>query len=150
MPAIPEGFSTITPHLMLTNANEAINIYQKALGAQEVYKMMCPTGSGKVMHACLQIGNSRIFLADANPERGCAATTSSFYLYVNDADAACKQAKSAGLNETMAVQDQFWGDRTGSFKDPYGNSWTLATHVRDVSDAEMREAMKKVGSAKAA
>ena len=149
MRAIPDGFSTITPFLALKNAHEAIALYERAFGAKEVHKMLCPSGSGKIMHACLQIGSSRIFLSEANPEKGCMPTTSSFYVYVDDVDTACRRAKQAGVKETMPLQDQFWGDRAGSFEDTFGNRWTLASHVRDISDQEIQEAAKKM-AAKAA
>jgi len=137
---IPEGFATITPSLNINGAAKAIETYMKALGAKELYRMECPSGSGKIMHACLQIGNSKIFLADTNPEMGCGApSNSSFYLYMDDVDAAFKQARSAGLDEMMAPSDMFWGDRTGTVKDSFGNNWTLATHVRDVSPEEMEK-----------
>jgi len=146
---IPEGFSTVTPTLVCSDASKAIDLYTKALGAKEVYRMACPT-SGKIMHACIQIGSSKIFLADASPEAGCGTpTASNFYVYINDVDATFSQAKQAGLKETSAPQDMFWGDRVGNVKDQFGNSWTLATHVRDVSPQEMEEAKKKF-AAKAA
>lgn len=139
---IPEGFATVTPSLTVTGAAKAIDLYTKALGAKEMYRMACPE-SGKIMHACLQIGSSKVFLSDANPESGCAATSSSFYLYMPDVDAAFRQAKQAGLEEKMPPQDMFWGDRTGTVKDSFGNHWTLATHVKDVSPEEMEEGRKK-------
>ena len=96
------------------------------------------------MHACLQIGNSKFFLSDLNPNMGTTTpSVSNFYVYLSDVDAAFKQAKKAGLNEEFPVQDMFWGDRTGVVKDPFGNRWTLATHVRDVSADEMEEGRKK-------
>lgn len=138
--AIPEGYTTITPSLNLKNAAEAIELYKKAFGAKEQGVMKSPDGSGKVMHAVLEIGNSKIFLADqfcaeskANP------SNSSFYLYVPDVDAAFKQAKAAGLSENMPVTDMFWGDRLGAVTDKFGISWPLATHTRDVAQDEMKK-----------
>lgn len=145
MQAIPEGFATITPTIICNNASDAIRLYEQAFGAKECYKMLSPE-SGKVMHACLQIGSSKLFLMDAMPERGMPATTASFYLYMNNVDQMFQQAKQAGLQEQSAVQDQFWGDRTGSLTDNFGNHWTIATHVRDVSDKEMQDAMKKMAA----
>jgi len=136
---IPEGFATITPSLNLNNAAQAIETYKKAFGAQELYRMECPGGTGKIMHACLTIGNSKIFLADAMPDMGCGPSNSNFYLYMDDVDAAFKQARSAGLDEMMPPADMFWGDRTGTVKDSFGNAWTIATHVRDVSPKEMEK-----------
>lgn len=135
---IPEGFSTITPCLMVKGAARAIDLYTSAFGAKEIYRMAAE--SGKIMHACLQIGDSRIFIADAGPELDCGGpSASSFYLYLEDVDSAHKKAVKAGLKEFYPVEDMFWGDRTGTVKDPYGNAWTLATHVRDVTDEEMEE-----------
>jgi uncharacterized glyoxalase superfamily protein PhnB len=144
MPAIPEGFATITPTLVLKDAAKAVELYKKAFGATEIYRMDCPD-TGRIAHACLQIGSSRLFLCDVNPEGGCAtASNSSFYLYFNDVDAAFRQAAQAGMQEAMPVQDMFWGDRVGNVKDAFGVQWTLATHVRDVSPQEMAEGMKKM------
>lgn len=147
MAAIPEGFSSVTPTLVVDDAAQAIELYKKAFGAKEIHRMNCPQ-SGKIMHACIEIGTSKLFLSDAGPaDKGCAsATSSNFYVYVNDADKIFGQAKHAGLQETMPVQDMFWGDRMGNVKDKFGNSWTVATHVRDVSPQEMQEAMKKMAS----
>jgi uncharacterized glyoxalase superfamily protein PhnB len=144
---IPEGFSTLTPAINLKDAARAIETYKKAFGAQELYRMECPN-SKKIMHACLQIGDSKLFLADVNPEMGCSTpSASTFYLYLNDVDATFKQARQAGLEELFPVKDMFWGDRTGSVKDGFGNIWTLATHVRDVSESEMEEGRKQFGKA---
>jgi len=141
MPApIPEGFATLTPNMIVDGAAKAIELYTKAFGAKEMYKMADP--SGKIMHACIQIGTSKVFLADTNPQM--SANTASFYVYINDVDAAFRQATQAGLKETMAVQDMFWGDRVGSVQDAFGNKWMLATHKRDVSPEEMEEARKKM------
>ena len=140
--AIPQGFSTITPSLNLENAAEAIELYKKAFGAKEI-AVMKTTDSGKIMHAVLEIGNSKIFLADEFCKNGVKSSKSSFYLYVQDVDATFKQAKAAGLFEEMPVTDMFWGDRLGAVTDKFGNSWTIATHVREVSDAEMQEGAKK-------
>jgi len=144
---IPEDFHSITPTLVVNGAAKAIDLYKKAFGAAEEYRMECPGGSGKIMHACIKIGDSKIFLTDVNPEMGCGTpSASSFYLYVEDVDATFKQAKQAGLTETFPVQDMFWGDRTGNLKDSFGIQWTLATHVRDISPEEMEEARKKFGA----
>jgi PhnB protein len=145
---IPDGYNSITPSLNLNDAAKAIKLYEQAFGAQEQYRLECPSGSGKIMHACLTIGNSKLFVADVNPQMGLSTpSTSSFYVYFDDVDAAFKKAKQAGLSEASALQDMFWGDRTGVVKDAFGITWTLATHVRDVSPEEMGEAMKKMGKA---
>lgn len=135
--AIPEGFATITPSLNLKNAAEAIELYKKALNAREQGVMKSP--DGKIMHAVLEIGNSKIFLADEFCKGESKASNSSFYLYVPDVDNSFSQAKSAGLTEIMPVTDMFWGDRLGAVTDKFGISWTLATHVKDVSDDEMKK-----------
>jgi uncharacterized glyoxalase superfamily protein PhnB len=146
---IPEGFHTVTPTLVVSGAAKAIDLYKKAFGAQELYRM--EGEKGKIMHACIMIGNSKVFLCDAAPEMGCATpSASSFYLYFDNVDSAFKTATGAGLNELSPVQDMFWGDRTGSLQDSFGNRWTLATHVRDVSKEEMEEGRKKFASKKAA
>lgn len=150
MAKVPEGYHTVTPGLVLKDTAKAIELYKKAFGAKEDYRMQMP-GSNKIMHACLTIGNSKVFLSDANPEMGCGTpSVSTFYLYLNDVDAAFKQARGAGLKELSPVQDMFWGDRTGSLEDGFGIRWTLATHVREVSESEMMEGAKKFASQKAA
>jgi PhnB protein len=146
MAKIPEGFNTITPSLVLNGAAKAIDLYKKAFGAQELYRMEVP-GTGKLMHACLVIGNSKIFLSDTDPKMSATPSTSSFYLYMDDVDAAFTQAKKAGLNELVPVQDMFWGDRMGAVEDSFGIRWTLATHVREVSQEEMEAARKNWGKA---
>jgi PhnB protein len=144
---IPEGHHTVTPHLVLRNAAEAIEFYKKALGAQELGRMTSP--DGKVGHAELKIGDSIIFLADEFPGPGCAkspqtvgACTATLNLYVPDVDATFKQAISAGGKETMPVTDMFWGDRYGTFTDPYGHTWGVATHKEDLTKQEVEERAK--------
>lgn len=137
--AIPQGFSTITPSLNIQGCKEAIELYKKAFGATEDYVMLYPE-SNKVMHASLNVGNSKLFLCDYMPGSGCAEpSASSFYLYVEDVDSAFKKAKSAGLMEQWPVQDMFWGDRTGTLQDKWGNFWTIATFKREVSPEELKK-----------
>lgn len=144
MQKIPEGFNTITCNLNVEGAAQAIELYKKAFGAKEISRMTASDNSGKIIHACIQIGDSKLFIADVMPEMGCAEpSVTSFYLYMEDVDSAFKQAKQAGLEEKYPVTDMFWGDRTGSLKDKFGVMWTIATHVRDVSDEEMKEGQKK-------
>ena len=134
---IPQGFTTITPSLNINGAAEAIALYKKAFGAKEVHVMKSP-GGDKIMHACLEIGTSKLFIYDVMP--GCGAPSqSAFYLYVEDVDAAFKTAKAAGLTEKVAPTDMFWGDRMGNLTDKFGIAWTLATHVRDVSPEELKK-----------
>lgn len=139
--AIPQGYTTITPSLNVTNAQEAIELYKKAFDAKVQGEIMkSPEGSGKVMHAVLEIGNAKLFIADQFcAESSAQPSNSSFYLYVADVDAAFKQAKNTGLTEKMPVTDMFWGDRLGAVTDKFGISWTIATHTRDVSDDEIKK-----------
>ncbi len=132
--------------LVLKGADKAIETYKKAFGAVEQYKMMCPVRH-VVAHASLKIGESELFITEENVEMGMIpATNQSFYLYVPNVDDFMKNAVKAGLKQEDAPQDMFWGDRMGSLTDAYGISWSVATHVRDVPEQEMVEAMKKMGS----
>ena len=144
---IPEGHHTVTPHLVIRGAAEAIEFYKKALGAKELGRMTSP--DGKVGHAELKIGDSIIFLADEFPMPGApkspqtvGACTATLNLYVPDVDATYKQAISAGGKETMPVQDMFWGDRYGTFTDPFGHTWGVATHKEDLTKEEVEERAK--------
>ncbi|MBN8531942.1 MAG: VOC family protein [Alphaproteobacteria bacterium] len=144
MPAvkkIPEGYATITPSLVVTDAVAAIALYKHAFGAKEEGVMKAP--DGKIVHAVLTIGTSKLFLCDVIPSMCASPSSSSFYLYFEDVDAVFAQARNAGMEEFSPVQDMFWGDRTGCVKDKFGIMWTLATHVRDVPEAEMIEAGKE-------
>lgn len=130
---IPQGYSSVTPCLTLENCADMIETYKKAFDAKEISCLQCPE-TGKVMHAELQIGNARIMVQD--PFDGCpsdAGKASSLFLYVPNCDAAMKQAKNAGLKETMPAEDMFWGDRMGALHDACGNQWSIATHVKDMS-----------------
>jgi PhnB protein len=145
---IPDGYHTITPSLVVSDGEGAIALYEKALGAEVKGKIHAP-GSKKVMHACLQIGDSKIFVADEMPNMpGPKERHASFYLYVEDVDAAHKRALKAGMKELYAPTDMFWGDRTGVVACPYGHHWTLATHIANPTQEEMAEAMKKWAPAK--
>jgi PhnB protein len=138
---IPDGYHTLTPYLIVRGAAAALDFYAKALGATELYRMADP--SGRVGHAEMQLGDSRFMLADEFPERGAVSPQGreghsvSFLLYVPDVDAAFARAVAAGGRAVRPVQDQFYGDRTGTLEDPFGHQWTLATHVEDVSPEEM-------------
>jgi len=143
---VPEGFHTVTPSLILSNAAEAIEFYKKALGATEVMRMPAP--GGKIGHAEIKIGDSVVFLSDEWPNMGgkspqsLGAYTGGLYLYVPDVDSSFDQAIKAGGKAGMPVQDMFWGDRMGSLTDPYGHQWTLATHVKDLSPEQIEEGAK--------
>lgn len=142
---IPEGFHTITPSLVVRDAAAAIDFYKKALNAQELSRMKTP--DGKIGHAELKIGDSIIFLNDEYPNMGnckspqtLGGTTGILHLYVPDVDVAFNQAIAAGGKATMPVADMFWGDRYGTFVDPFGLSWGLATHKQDLTAKEIDEA----------
>ncbi|MGJ7918086.1 VOC family protein [Massilia sp. LXY-6] len=145
--AIPEGFHTITPHLVCAGALDAIEFYKKAFGAVETGRM--PGPGGKIMHAQLRIGDSPIMLADDFPEFGCngpqalKGTPVFIHLYVNDADAVFQQAVAAGAKPVMPMADMFWGDRYGQLDDPFGHRWSIATHKRDMTPQQMREEMQR-------
>jgi PhnB protein len=149
---IPDGYHTVTPYLIVRGAAEALDFYKRAFGAGETMRMAGP--GGKVMHAEIQIGDSRIMLADEMPEMGFRSPASpggagtSILLYVNDVDTAANQAIAAGVKVLRPVQDQFYGDRSGTFADPFGHVWTIATHTEDLSLEEINrraEAMFKGG-----
>jgi len=137
---IPTGPRAITPYLTINGAAKGIEFYKKAFGAQEVHRM--PSPDGKISHAELKIGDSTIMVNDEFPGMAVAppasAVPSSYlFLYVTDVDATFKRSVEAGAKSTMPVQDMFWGDRFGRLVDPFGHSWSLATHVEDVAPAEM-------------
>ncbi len=147
MEAIPEGFSTLTPALIVNDAARAIELYKKAFDAKELYRMNNADKS-KILHACLEIGNSKIFISDTDAKMECSSpSASTFYVYLDHVDTAILQAKQAGMKELFATQDMFYGDRVGSVEDSFGMRWSLATHIRDVSPEEMEEGIKKMGQA---
>ena len=141
---IPEGYHTATPQLVVRNAAQAIEYYKKALGAKELMRM--PTPDGKIAHAELKIGDSVIFVSDEIPNVGMSkspqtlgGTSSGVMLYVEDADATFQKALEAGGKSFMPLTNMFWGDRFGSFIDPFGQAWSVATHTEDVSPAELEK-----------
>jgi PhnB protein len=143
---IPEGYQTVSPYLAVEDAARAIEYYTNAFGAKEVVHMDAP--NGQIGHAELQIGDSRVMLADpfpqssTRPPKELGGTSVSVFMYVEDVDATVKQAVSAGATVTMEVADQFWGDRFGTITDPFGHVWAIATHVEDVPPDEMAERAK--------
>ena len=143
MSSMPEGFHTITPYIRVADGDAALDLYEKALGAEVLGKLENPSGRG-VMHATLQIGDSKLFLSDMMPADAPGVGAASFYLYVPDVDAAHKRAVDAGLTELDAPADMFWGDRMSVVLDPDGHKWSFATHLRDVSADEMAEAMRQM------
>ncbi len=148
MSTIPEGFTSVTPYVVMDDAGAAIEFYKKALGATE--KMRFPTPDGGVMYAEIQVGNSRIMMGNPSPDCGGKSAKSlggspvSFYLYVEDIEAAFSKAKDAGMLVKKGIEDMFWGDRMGTLTDPFNVEWTIAQHIRDVSPEEMQEAMKNM------
>jgi len=147
---IPQGHNTVTPYLIIKGAAQAIEYYKNVFGATEVMRMEQP--GGKIAHAELKIGDSHIMLADENPSMGLGHTSAvtigsspvSLYVYLPDVDKIVERAVSAGAKILKPVQDQFYGDRSGFIQDPFGHLWGVATHVEDVSPAEMAERAKKV------
>jgi len=140
---IPDGYHTATPYLIVNGAAQALEFYKKAFGATEM--MRFPGPGGKIMHAEIKIGDSPIMLADEAPEMGARSpktiggTPVSLLLYVEDVDAWASKAVAAGAKVQRPVQDQFYGDRTGTFEDPFGHVWSIATHKEDVSLEEMKK-----------
>jgi len=136
---VPEGYSTVTPQLTLDNAAQAIDWYKKGLGAQELSRSTGP--DGKIMHAEIQIGNSRLMLNDAvmggKGPKAIGGSPASLWLYVDDCDALFNKAVSAGATAKMPVDNQFWGDRMGVLVDPHGYQWAIATHKEDLTKQEM-------------
>jgi PhnB protein len=141
---IPEGYHTITPHLIVKNGAQAIEFYKKAFGAEELFRMNTPDGN--VGHAQLKIGDSLFMLADEFPQMGALSPESiggspvSMYVYVEDVDTVFNQAVSAGATVVNPVMDMFYGDRWGHLKDPFGHFWSIATHKKDLTPDELKKA----------
>ena len=152
--AIPDGYQTATPYLIINRAAAAIDFYKRVFGATEMTRMIDP--SGRIGHAEIRIGDSVIMLADEHPNMGYRSPRSlggssvSILLYVEDVDLVFERALGAGARVQRAVADQFYGDRSGTLEDPFGHVWTVATHIEDVSPEEMQrraeEAMKSQAS----
>jgi PhnB protein len=143
--SIPDGMHTVTPHLICAGASDAIDFYNQAFGAVELTRM--PGQNGKLMHASIRIGDSTVMLTDEMPDFGALGPNAlkgspvTIHLYVEDVDAVAARAVAAGAKIRMPVADMFWGDRYGQLEDPFGHRWSIATHVRDVTPEEMRQAM---------
>ena len=151
MPAIqpiPEGMHSVTPHLVCDGAARAVEFYKRAFGATDAGVMLGP--DGRVMHAHCRIGDSAVMLVDENRQYGMLGPKSlngspvTIHLYVHDVDAVFERATSAGAKPVMPPADMFWGDRYGVLEDPFGHRWSIATHQREVTAAEMQEAIKHV------
>ncbi len=155
MKPIPEGYHTVSPHLVIKNAAAAIEFYKKAFGAKEMGRM--PGPDGRIMHAEIQIGDSKVMICDEMPEYGTRSpqtlggTPVRLVRYVPDVDASFQQAIAVGATSTMPVADMFWGDRFGKLADPYGHEGALATHKEDLTHEEIerrgREFMSKSAGA---
>jgi PhnB protein len=141
--SIPEGYHTPVPYLTVDNAAQAIEYYQNAFGAKERVRMEAPGGA--IAHAELAIGDSVVMLSDpfpqasTKPPKELGGTSFSVFMYVEDVDAVVKQAVDAGATVLMEVADQFWGDRFGTVQDPFGHTWSIATHVEDLTPEEVAE-----------
>lgn len=140
---IPDGYSTVTPYLSISSAKDAIEFYKLAFGATEVFRLNTPTG--EIAHAEIQIGNSRIMLSEPcedspmpSPDT-LGGSTFSVHLYVDDVDAMFEQAIDAGALDIKSVENQFYGDRMGTLKDPFGHIWFVGTHKEDLSMEEIEE-----------
>ena len=140
---VPEGYSTLMPYLAVEDASAAIDFYERALGAKERARMAGPGGS--IMHAELEIGDSIVMLSDPFPQastktpKELGGTSVNIMTYVEDTDAAYKQAIDSGATSLMVPDDMFWGDRFSLVQDPFGHTWTIATHIEDVSPEEMQK-----------
>ena len=145
--AIPEGYHSVTPYLIIKDAAMAIDFYKRAFGAMELMRM--PTPEGRIGHAEIRIGDSAIMLADEYPEMGhrspqsLGGTGVSLMVYVERVDETFKKAIAAGATEVQPLKDQFYGDRSGTLQDPFGHVWTIATHIEDIEPAEMQRRLKQ-------
>jgi PhnB protein len=146
VPFKPSGYHSVTPYLAIRDAKSALDFYARALGAELVLKLDMP--DGKIAHAEIRIGDSILMMSEENPDWGTRSPASlggspvSLMIYVPDADASFARALAAGAEQVRPVEDQFYGDRSGTLKDPYGYQWTLATHIEDVSTEEAQQRME--------
>jgi len=148
---IPDGYHTVTPYLAVEDAAKAIKFYEQAFGAKERSRMEAP--DGKIGHAELKIGDSLVMISDpfpqstVRPPAEVGGSTASIFMYVEDVDAVVQKAVDQGATIEMDVADMFWGDRFGTITDPYGQVWSIATHVKDVPPEEMAERAKEAMAA---
>ena len=148
---IPEGFHSLTPHIIVAGAADAIAFYEEAFGAEELSRSYMPDGK-TIIHAAIRIGDSNLMLADEMPQFGAlgpkahGGTAVTMNFHVEDADAAFERAVAAGATVIMPLADQFWGDRYGRLQDPFGHSWAISQHVRDVSPEEIEKATAEFAS----
>jgi len=140
---IPDEYRGATPYLSVPDGERALNFYKQAFGAREV--MRVPMAGGKIGHAEIRIGDAPIMLADENPEMNCRSPQSlggtpvNILVYVNDVDRVVRQAQAAGAKVVRPATDQFYGDRMAMLEDPFGHSWSFATHIEDVAPEEMQK-----------
>lgn len=140
---IPDGYHSVTPYLSIKGAADAIEFYKRAFGATELFRLVAP--SGEIGHAEIKIGDSPIMLADPCPEgafrspQSLGGSSVGLHVYVEDVDALFVQAVNAGAKGVRPVQDQFYGDRTGTLEDPFGHVWFLATHKEDLTPEEINK-----------
>jgi uncharacterized glyoxalase superfamily protein PhnB len=152
--SIPEGFHSVTPVFVVKDARKAIEFYKRAFAAEELFAMPGPNGKG-VMHAEVKIGNSILMMGEENPQEPCKSAETmggspvSFYIYVENVDAAFQKAVAAGAEVRMPVEDMFWGDRVGTVQDPFGYSWSLATNLQQPTPQEIQEGAKAFFAQKA-
>lgn len=146
---VPEGYATVTPYLIVADAARAIEFYVRAFGATELMRHV--DSSGKVGHAEVRIGDSRVMLADEFPDHGARSPKSVggtpvfIHLYVEDVDALAARAAAAGAKVIRPLENQFYGDRSTTLEDPFGHVWNVATHVEDVSEEEMKRRAAALG-----
>ena len=144
---IPDGYPQVIPYLIVDDAKAAIDFYTKVLGGKE--RMQMPAPDGKIGHAEVEIGNGLIMLADEVPEMGqkspknVGGSPVTIAVYLDDVDSVFKKAIDAGAREVRAVEDQFYGDRSGGFEDPFGHFWSIQTHIEDVPPDEMEKRVAK-------
>jgi len=145
---IPDGYHSVTPYLIVRGAAKAIDFYKTAFGAVELFRM--PGPDGKVAHAEIKIGDSPVMLADEHPQMGAVGPQAGvrppvgLMIYIPDVDAVFAKAVAAGATVQKPLQNQFYGDRSGTVTDPFGHTWTISTHVEDVSSAEMERRMAEL------
>jgi PhnB protein len=144
---IPEGYHSVTPYLTIDGVSKAIEFYKKALGATEKFRMEGP--DGRITHAEMKIGSSHVMMTDESPAlkmkgpQSLGGSPVSFMVYVEDVDFVAKQALAAGMKETRPVADQFYGDRVGTFQDPFGYTWSIGTHKEDLTPEQTKERARK-------
>jgi uncharacterized glyoxalase superfamily protein PhnB len=145
---IPDDMHTVTPHLVCAGAADAIEFYKEAFGASEMFRL--PNPQGKLLHACIRIGDSAVFLVDEMPDwnsfgpKSLKGSPVTIHLYVEDVDATFGRAVAAGAKIMMPLEDTFWGDRYGALEDPFGHRWSVATHLRDMTPEEIQQAAQKM------